>query len=165
MDQLQIAYSAKGSADLDLIESLWEKLRAHHGEVSHYFKDHYSRFTFAMRKKGLLDKTRQGALRIDLVTDQNIGKYVGYCVTSLTGEKIGEIESIYIEPQYRRSGIGSNLMLRALRWLDDNQASRKILGVAEGNESVFEFYRRFGFYPRIIVLEQKGDWDGQTVCD
>jgi diamine N-acetyltransferase len=102
-----------------------------------------------------VDKSRGGALRIDLARDRKTEEYIGYCVSTLTGEKLGEIESIYIEPPYRRSRIGDSLMQKALRWMDENQVKRKIVGVAEGNESVFAFYRRYGFYPRITVLEQK----------
>jgi hypothetical protein len=34
---------------------------------------------------------------------------------------------------------------------------KTILGVAEGNESVFPFYRRYNFYPRVTILWQKTD--------
>lgn len=34
---------------------------------------------------------------------------------------------------------------------------KTILGVAEGNESVFAFYRRHNFYPRTTILLQKPD--------
>ena len=150
-----IEYSEKTGSDLDLVKPLWEKLREHHQDVSHYFKGHYSQVTFDFRRKSLLEKSRKGALRIDLAEDRKTGEYIGYCITSLTAEKLGEIESIYIEPPYRRYGIGDRLMQRALQWLDKNQAKKKILGVGEGNESVFAFYRRYNFYPRTTILEQK----------
>jgi diamine N-acetyltransferase len=152
---IKIEYLEKSPSDLEIIRSLWIKLKEHHKSFSHYFKDHYAGFTFEQRKQGLVDKSRGGDLRLDLARDQKTGEYIGYCVSTLTGEKLGEIESIYIEPPYRRSGVGDGLMQRALQWMDNNQAKKKILGVAEGNENVFAFYRRYGFYPRITVLEQK----------
>jgi ribosomal protein S18 acetylase RimI-like enzyme len=30
----------------------------------------------------------------------------------------------------------------------------KIIGVAEGNEQVFDFYKKYGFYERTTILEQ-----------
>ncbi|MPN24807.1 hypothetical protein SDC9_172209 [bioreactor metagenome] len=45
-------------------------------------------------------------------------------------------------------------MTSALQWLADNKVKTKIIGVAEGNEKVLEFYERHGFYKRRIILEQ-----------
>ena len=67
---------------------------------------------------------------------------------------LGEIESIYIEPDYRGSGIGDNLMKRALRWMDEYPVDKKVLTVGAGNEEVFAFYSRHNFYPRTTILEQ-----------
>jgi len=38
-------------------------------------------------------------------------------------------------------------MKRALDWLNSNH-------VLEGNENVLEFYKKYGFYKRRIILEQ-----------
>jgi RimJ/RimL family protein N-acetyltransferase len=149
---LKIEYREINSNALDLIGLLWEKQREHHRAIANYFPDHFTQITFEVRKKQLLEK---GQLYIDLVRDPAAGGYVGYCVTSLTAAKMGEIESIYIEPGYRRSGIGDRLMTRALAWLEANSAGRRVLAVGEGNESVFAFYRHYRFYPRTTVLEQK----------
>jgi ribosomal protein S18 acetylase RimI-like enzyme len=76
-------------------------------------------------------------------------------VTSLSQEKTGEIESIFIEEAYRTQGIGSTLVTCALAWLDENGSVRNRVPVADGNEAVFGFYKKFGFYPRMKMLEQK----------
>jgi len=110
--------------------------------------------TFDLRKKEILEKSRKGAVRIDLASDVDTGELVGYCVSTISVDKQGEIDSIYIEPGYRQSSIGVNLMKRALRWMDGLSATKKILVVAVGNEEVFEFYSQFNFYPRSTVLEQ-----------
>jgi ribosomal protein S18 acetylase RimI-like enzyme len=49
------------------------------------------------------------------------------------------------------------LMKRALEWLDGSNAKTKAIVVAEGNERVLDFYKRFGFYKRRIMLEQVGE--------
>lgn len=67
---------------------------------------------------------------------------------------MGEIESIFIEKECRGFGLGDKLMTRALKWLDKNGADNKIIGVAEGNEKVLEFYKRYGFYKRTVILQQ-----------
>ncbi|MCG0275390.1 MAG: GNAT family N-acetyltransferase [Thermosediminibacteraceae bacterium] len=67
---------------------------------------------------------------------------------------IGEIDSIFVEEKYRNYGLGDRLMKRALEWLNSNHVKTKIIMVAEGNENVLEFYKKYGFYKRRIILEQ-----------
>jgi ribosomal protein S18 acetylase RimI-like enzyme len=110
-----------------------------------------------MRKKQLQEKSYQGELRIDLARDAITKEFIGYCVTSVDQAKQGEIESIYVEKDYRLSGIGDSLMTRALGWLENVTVKKTILGVAEGNEGVFAFYQRHNFYPRVTVLLHKPD--------
>lgn len=153
----EIEYLEKDQNDIDLIQPLWQKLNAHHLTVSKYFKESRAAFTFEMRKKHLLEKSFQGALRIDLARDSVTKEYVGYCVTSVNREKEGEIESIYVEKDYRLSGIGDGLMSRALAWLNDVTVKQTVLTVAEGNEGVFAFYRRHDFYPKTTILMHKPD--------
>jgi diamine N-acetyltransferase len=45
-------------------------------------------------------------------------------------------------------------MTNALLWLDSQPLSRKTVSVGFGNEEVFRFYERYGFYPRAITLQQ-----------
>jgi ribosomal protein S18 acetylase RimI-like enzyme len=153
----QIEYLEKDHDDLEFIRPLWQKLNQHHRAVSKYYKDSRTATTFDMRKKQLLEKSCQGALHIDLARDSNTEEHIGYCVTTINPEKQGEIESLFIEKDYRGMGIGDNLMARALSWLKTMSVQKTILGVAEGNESVFPFYRRYNFYPRVTILWQKTD--------
>ena len=148
----EIEFLEKDQNGLDIIRPLWDKLNAHHITVSKYFKDTRAVTTFDMRKKQLMEKSYEGALRIDLARDAVTKEFIGYCVTSVDREKQGEIESIYVEKEYRLSGIGDSLMTRALAWLETVTVKKTILGVAEGNEGVFAFYRRHNFYPRVTVL-------------
>ncbi len=151
----EIEFLEKNQNDLDLIQPLWEKLHAHHLAVSKYFKDSRATITFEMRKKMLIEKSFEGALRIDLARDAATKEFIGYCVTSVNKEKEGEIESIYVEKDYRLSGIGDSLMTRAIAWLETVTVKKTILGVAEGNEGVFAFYQRHNFYPRTTILMHK----------
>ena len=150
----EMEYTHTDEQGLDLIAGLWQKLLEYHKSLSQHFSKHLDKMTFDLRKKGLLEKSRGGAIRIDLARDTDMGEFVGYCVSTVSGDRQGEIESIYIEPDYRGLGIGDNLMKRALRWMDEYPVTKKVLGVGAGNEEVFEFYSRYSFYPRTTVLEQ-----------
>lgn len=146
-----IEYIHGGIELLAEVKPLWEKLNLHHGSKSSHFSKRYENLTFETRQKKFLSENTS-ALGIDLVKDE--GKYVGYCISSLNNEHTGEVESLFIEAEYRGLGVGDELMKRALNWLDEKGAQKKIIGVAEGNEEVLEFYKRYGFYKRSIILEQ-----------
>jgi ribosomal protein S18 acetylase RimI-like enzyme len=58
-----------------------------------------------------------------------------------------------VDAEYRKLGLGDQLMKHAMHWLDEQKASSRMVSVAEGNEDVFPFYQRYGFYPRKTLLE------------
>lgn len=150
----RIEYIITDQRDLDLIGPLWEKLNEHHRVRSPHWADFHAHQTFDLRKKGLLEKSSVGALRIDIARDGNTGAIIGYCVSTVTEKKEGEIESIFVEKDYRRCGIGDNFMKKAMAWMDSlsvADADRKIV-VAAGNEEAFIFYSKHNFVPRGTTL-------------
>lgn len=150
----EIQYIETDQQGLDLIKPLWQQLVEHHKARSLIFYDDYAKITFATRKKQLLKKSRANTIRIDLAKDVNLGELIGYCVSTISEERQGEIDSIYIKPDYRRFGIADNLMKRALHWMDEQFITKRILIVAAENEEVLGFYSKYSFHPRSIVLEQ-----------
>lgn len=148
-----IEYVYGGKELLDFVGPLWEKLNAHHKANSKYFVDRFENFTYETRKARFLSDSH-AYIRVDLVKEKAYGTYIGYCVSTISKDQVGEVDSLYIGHQYRKLGIGDELMKRALEWMDDNKTKTKIIVVAEGNEAVFNFYKRYGFYTRGIILEQ-----------
>ena len=147
-----IGYESGGKELLPRVKPLWEKLNWHHLLTSIYFKHHYSVFTFDGRQKRFLNESIR-LLYVDLAHDQKHRQDVGYCITSVSREDVGEIESIYVDAEYRKLGLGDQLMKRAMVWLDDQGVTARTLSVSVGNDDVLPFYQRYGFYPRKIVLE------------
>ena len=150
---MQTNYVHGSHEHLDLIRSLWEELNTHHAVVSTSFSQDFQANTFEQRKDKLHKRYAGGQLRVDLA--QAAGQPVGYLISGLSADGVGEIESIYIQAAYRSQAIGENLMQRALDWLDAEGAYTKVIEVAVGNERVYNFYARFGFYPRVTTLQQK----------
>jgi ribosomal protein S18 acetylase RimI-like enzyme len=140
-----------GSELLNLVQPLWEKLNEHHKNKSSYFKGRYKNFKFEVRKDKFINNNTS-AINVDLIKKSGI--YIGYCISTINKDSIGEIESLFIDNEYRKFGLGDKLMTRALNWLNINNVKTKIIGVAEGNENVFGFYEKYGFYKRMITLEQ-----------
>lgn len=148
-----IDYITGGSELLEFVRPLWNLLNEHHQINSMYFSDRYRNFDFDTRKKKFMTDTNK-ELRIDLVKDVERQVFVGYCISTVTIDSVGEIDSLYIEPDYRKFGIGHQLMELALEWLESKHVKTKIIGVAEGNDRVFDFYSRYGFYKKTTILEQ-----------
>ena len=145
----------RGGGDLlDRLEPLWEGLRDHHRARAGRFAAWFARQTFAWRRDELLRKSAGGALLVEIARDLDAGTDVGYCVSSLDAEGQGEIESIFIEEAYRRSGLGGRLLRGALDWLAEKGAKDVKIVVACGNEEALGFYARYGFFPRTYVLRK-----------
>ena len=150
----EIEYTETDERGLDLTNELWLKLLRHHAGRSRHFSERVSKRTIEDRRKELSAKTKKGRLHIGLAKDKDTGELVGYCISSVNKEKMGEIESIFIEESYRGNSIGDGLMKRALSWMDSIPVKRVIAAVLYGNEEVFPFYQKYNILPRATVLEQ-----------
>jgi hypothetical protein len=86
------------------------------------------------------------------LADTMTGTYVGYCIRSISVEKTGEVESLFADAVFRQAGISTALVTRGFAWMDSAVTVRKQV-------SAMAFCRKSGFYPRLVVLEQKTDPD------
>ena len=143
-----------GKELLDLVEPLWNKLNKHHESNSNNFSDKYKNNSFKLRISKFIEN-RNIKVNVDLIKDQENNKYTGYCISSLSEDLLGEIDSLFIENDYRGCDLGDELMNRAIEWLNKNCAKSKTIVVIDGNENVLNFYRRYGFYRSKIILEEK----------
>ncbi len=136
---------------LDKIQELWEKLNELHLKDSFHFKEHYKSFTFKERCLKFM-AVPDDKLRIETIQDSDL--CIGYCIASIT-DTVGEIDSIYVESAFRKYGLGSCLVDNSIQWLKNNHCQKIMVSVAAGHESVFEFYQKFNFYPRVTYLQLK----------
>ncbi len=151
MDDLEFV---NGSRELlDLVQPLWEKLNKHHETSSTYFSDKFRNLKFEVRKNKFINDENL-KVKIDLIKDKEKAIYIGYCISTIDKDLIGEIDSLFVEEEYRKYGLGDKLMNKSLEWLNSNQVKTKIIGVAEGNENALGFYKKYGFYRRRVILEQ-----------
>ena len=150
---MEVEYIETGIKELDTIKPLWEKLNEYHRRLTKHFAAEIAQHIFEERKKAFESPLKKQH-HISLARDKATDIVIGYCVSSISIEEHGEIESIYVEPDYRKKGVGDALMRRALHWLDKKKVKRKVLSVAAGNEDVIGFYNGYGFYPRTTILQQ-----------
>lgn len=143
----------KNIEEIKLIKPLWKQLNSIHIEKSIHFKTKYENFIFSKRMESIYEKAQNGIIKIDMVFDSATNKYVGYCLSSIENNS-GEIESIYIEKQYRKFGIGGQLMESALTWFKANGITNIQIGVVYANDETLPFYERYGFYIGNYILKR-----------
>jgi ribosomal protein S18 acetylase RimI-like enzyme len=148
-----IRYISGTQEHLDEIQVLWEGLNEHHESISSHFKEDFRSFTFSQRKANLLKKHQDGEILVEIAKDRD--QPVGYVISSITKDQLGEIDSIFVKDEYRGQAIGAELMNRALSWLESRNADMLIVEVAVGNEAAYEFYTRYGLYPQTTILKRK----------
>ncbi len=139
--------------ELMIIKPLWVMLNDVHYNESEYFKDHYASFTFEKRISKF-NACDDDALLIE-VAESAGHRPVGYCVTTISGDGSGEIDSIFIDESHRNRKIGDTLMRNSIAWLQKHGCAKIRVAVAHGHESVFHFYQKYGFFPRMTCLEIK----------
>lgn len=142
-----------GQELLDSVEVLWKELNRIHETKSPYFRDDFSSFSFETRKRDLIAKSDRGNLRVTIASDRE-ARTIGYCISSIEGRE-GEIESIFVAEESRRDGVGTKLIEDSLDWFHGNSVKRVKVSVVYGNEDVFEFYGKFGLFPRVTILCSK----------
>jgi len=137
--------------EIAAIKHLWEKLNQMHYHDSIYFKDHFQTFTFEKRCNDFADLNDE-EIKINVLMDSE--KVVGYCIATIK-KAVGEIESIYVDDEYRKNGFGKKLVKENTDWLKKNKCKKIMVAVAYGHDSVFNFYMKLGFYPRVSYLQLK----------
>lgn len=150
----EVEFKRISFSEIDSIKELWEGLKNHHQIKTTFFKERFENLNFEVRKAYLSGKAKDGKLIIDIAII-NQGKIIAYCISSIDSKNDGEIDSVFIDENYRRMKIGEELMQRALKWFDDENVTTRRIIVAEGNEEAFEFYQKFGFYHIFNTLQQK----------
>lgn len=155
--QGKVEYLAGGDELLDRVRPLWEQLNHHHQQKSRHFQEWFATRTFDQRVADLREKAAEGRMRIDLALASQGEDVIGYCVSTIDRHGAGEVDSLLVDPAWRGNGIALRLMQMPVDWLRDSNASPIRLVVAEGNEDVISFYRRFDFHPRHYTLQDQGD--------
>jgi ribosomal protein S18 acetylase RimI-like enzyme len=157
----EVQYEVGGPELLESIRPLWLMLREHHRSLRTHFRDEISGREFDERKAQWFAFPPSG-VRVELARAR--GNLVGYCVTTIDANRVGEVDSLFILESLRRRGIGDAFMRRALAWLDENNVRDRVIEVAAGNEQVWPFYARYGFYPRRTVLKPAKPSAGPSPC-
>jgi ribosomal protein S18 acetylase RimI-like enzyme len=154
------------AADLDLVGPLWVAVHHHHAETMPHLAPYVSDDeTWRVRRKlyeELLAKP-DTLLLLAFVGETAVGYGLAHVMavddswipdTWATGERIGEIESLSVLPQYRGSGLGSVFIDRLEQHLRDVGCADLILGALPGNTDAIRLYERRGYQPTWLYLSR-----------
>ena len=138
--------------ELQRIEPLWKELIAFLHRQSTRFKMEFEQKQFASRIQTYLDKVKDGKYLIDVIVDLESNRDIGYCLSSVTKDSIGEVDSLYVKEEYRDAHMGTILMQRAMDFFEMHHTIKDVLHVSEGNEHALSFYEKYGFQTRYYQL-------------
>lgn len=158
----EVHYLSGGIELLDVVAPLWVKNAQHHAKVSKHFSHPTDTPRFRERRTSLEEHARLGRLRVDLARLSDGGDWVGYCISTISDQGLGEIQSFFVDEAHRCKGIGTGLLERTLAWMDASGATRKRAYTVVGNERVHTLYGRFGFLPKTVILEQQSSSPGNV---
>ena len=150
-----------GYDKIDHMFDLWKNLAAEENEVSNFPQEPSKKY-FNFFKISKIEHISKGDLAI-FSAEVNCDK-VAFIICSIKNREIddGEIDNVYVKPEYRGTGIIDILMDKVKKWFDDRDISKISLHVAGGNERVMNFYSRHGFKPHYHIMQkdlENDDWN------
>lgn len=155
-----------GPADLDALEPLWVAVHHRHvesmPELAPYVTDAE---TWRVRRTLYARVLADPDTLLLLASSGN--ELIGYGLahvmavedswipdTWVTGPRIGEIESLSVSPDFRGSGVGSELLRRLEEHLGAVGAADIVLGALAGNDDALRLYERRGYRPTWLYLSK-----------
>ena len=73
------------------------------------------------------------------------------CTRRICPEQIRRIDDVWIEPNYRRKGLGTKLVYELLEFFKINHIVAIILEYAKGNMEAEAIWEQFGFEPVLTI--------------
>jgi ribosomal protein S18 acetylase RimI-like enzyme len=113
----------------------------------------YSKIGEVYYKKALTDPEYQTLIAYN--DDLILGYVIGTSANKYSYRKVrtGELDNIYIIPDFRRSGVGQALVDHLLVWLKTKGVKRVMVCAYAKNESAISFYDTVGFSLDSVNLE------------
>lgn len=78
--------------------------------------------------------------------------WLGMAIDQVNGIRHPNIFLIYVDPNYRRQGIGRALMGHAEAWAKDRGYTQMGLQVFTNNQPAIDLYQQLGYQPRSISM-------------
>jgi Acetyltransferases len=103
-------------------------------------------------KEEMLDIIGHSDSQLVLVADSGKGRLVGFLETGIRpfvedchSDNVGYLEGWFVEPEFRREGIGSSLVREAEKWAKRKGCTEMASDAEIGNEMSIEAHRNLGY--------------------
>lgn len=159
MSDTTISIRPLDTADIELLEPLWNALREHHTALAPTLDSARPRQESWVRRRAQYESWLAEPGSFILIAEQN-NCPVGYAMVHLrsasptwsASEQAAEIETLSVLPEMRGQGIGEALLRGARERLKPLGLSELSLHVLVGNDDAARFYERQGFAPFAVWL-------------
>ena len=149
-----------GAERVDALEPLWGSLHTHHRQVADEMPGIPMREvedSWPRRRTRYVEWLSDPDAFVLIAEDDAIP--VGYALVSLhgaddthvTADRVGELQTLAVEPGYRGTGLGTRLLERVYQELRSLGVGEMLIGVLAGNDDALRLYERHGFRPWVIV--------------
>lgn len=140
--------------DYEQAEELFKKLHNLHAEME---PDMYKKLD-CVNKKRDFKKQVKSKNKIMLCAEEN-GKIVGvsntkFCTSRMTEIKMAFMDSLYVDENFRSTGVGKKLFLETERIAKENGAKRLDLTVWNFNKGAINFYESLGMVVQRYTFEK-----------
>ena len=155
-----------GVADLDLLEPLWVAVHHQHQRAMPHLCPYVSDAGTWRERRALYHQLfleHDPMLLLARHDERVVGYALGYTMaasgtwladTWATGDRIGEVESLSVLPEYRGRGLGSRLLEELHNGLERKGARDLIVGALAGNADAIRLYQRHGYQPTWLYLSR-----------
>jgi ribosomal protein S18 acetylase RimI-like enzyme len=109
-------------------------------DVEEFFKDSLDEKKIELQEKQLAEPSEHKKIFVALESETN--QVVGVCRIFIY-EEYGQLQAIYVLPEFQRKGIGSMLWEKVLQEFGDGKDI--IVRVATYNTNAIDFYKKLGF--------------------
>jgi ribosomal protein S18 acetylase RimI-like enzyme len=127
--------------DIDQIAGLWRQLEDMHVVYDAELGKERRYRDWAERRAELILLSSHMYL-LQVLQDDEVH---GYCISTLTADGLGDVESIFVAEAKRGNGWGLRLLRNSLVWFDEAKAREVQLLVHPMKLRAIEVYRRLGF--------------------
>ena len=145
-----IQIRAGGAELIELTKPLWEKQKTYHLGIDRLSPENYVDLSF--EERAIRIQKKGAHLTTLLAKDRTTDHLIGYSLATINLEGVGEIDSVFVEENYRGKGVGTALIKATLVWMEENKVQKTKLHVLDVNQSAVSLYRTLGFEPRMVEM-------------
>lgn len=158
----QVTIERFDKEDILLLRPLWEALFRHHGEIALHLGPMRTPDEAWRRRLKVYEETLKKPDSFIFVAKDG-EKIVGYALCDVidgsssweTGDKMGELLTLSVLPEYRRKGVGKMLTEKAFSQFRQMGIDDIELEVVATNHDAIRFYERMGLKPFTVMYRGK----------